>query len=229
VVFWTDGGDYDVQDIIYVNLVLRLRTATDRESVCSTRDWHHPIPRGDAMRRLLAALLVSLLVFPHVTSGQGMTTAARLVPGARVRITHPAEGVRVGTALAVTEDQIFVRWADGTDTVGVPLAEVTHLDVSAGSPRFRALKYAGIGLVAGAAVGAMAGAASYDDGDALFGRGALAAIGATMLGSLGGVIGLLSGIVHSDPWQEVPLDRTRVGIVAPPGGHGTRLGLAFAF
>ena len=181
------------------------------------------------MRRLLAALLVSFLVFPQVMSAQDVTTTARLVPGARVRITHPAEGVRVGTALAVTDDQLFVRWADGTDTVGVPLAEVTRLDVSIRRPKYRALKYAGIGLVAGAAVGAVVGAASYDNSDAFFGRGAVTAIGASMLGSLGGVIGLLSGIVHSDPWQEVPLDRSRVGIVAPRGGHGTGLGFALAF
>ena len=142
---------------------------------------------------------------------------------------RPYYGWVLVTALAVTEDLLLVRWADGTDTVGVPLAEVTHLDVSAGRPKYRALKYAGIGLVGGAAVGAMAGAASYDDHDAFFGRGALTAAGAFVLGSLGGVIGLLSGIVHSDPWQEVPLDRSRVGIVAPSGGHGARLGLALAF
>jgi hypothetical protein len=181
------------------------------------------------LRRQLAALLVSFVVFSHVVSAQDVTTTVRLVPGARVRVTHPAEGVRVGTALAVTDDQLFVRWADGTDTVGVPLAEVTRLDVSIRRPKYRALKYAGIGLVAGAAVGAMAGAASYDDSDAFFGRGALAAIGASMLGSLGGVIGLLSGVVHSDPWQEVPLDRSRLGIVIPSGSKGTGLGLALAF
>jgi hypothetical protein len=181
------------------------------------------------MRRRLAVLLVSSQLFAQVMSGQGATKPAQRAPGTRVRVTHPAEGTRVGTALAITEDQLFVRWADGSDTVGVPLAEVTRLDVSAGRSRYRALRYAGVGLVAGAALGAMAGAAAYNDRDSFFGRGAFTAEGAIMLGGLGGVIGLVSGALRSDPWQEVPLRRSRVGIIAPSGGRGTRLGFALAF
>jgi hypothetical protein len=179
------------------------------------------------MRRQLAVLLVSLLLFPQVIAGQGVRTL--VVPGARVRVTHPAEGTRVGTALAITDDLLFVRWRNGSDTVGVPLAEVTQLDVGDGKHKYRALKYAGIGLVGGAGLGAMVGAASYDDSDSFFGQGAYAAGGAFVLGSLGGIIGLVSGVLRSEPWQEVPLDRSRVGIVVPPGGHGTRLGFALAF
>ena len=181
------------------------------------------------MRRQLAALLVSLLVVPQVIAAQGVTTPPRVAPGARVRVTHPAEGTRVGTALAITDDLLFVRWRGESDTVGVPLAEVTELDVSSGRNKYRALKHAGIGLVAGAGLGAMFGAASYDHGDSFIGQGALAAGGAIVFGSLGGLIGLVSGVLHSEPWQEVPLDRSRVGIVASPVVHGTKLGFALAF
>ena len=178
------------------------------------------------MRRQLAALLVSLLMCPQVIAGQGVTTDTRVVPGARVRVTHPDEGTRVGTALALTDDLLFVRWADGSDTVGVSLAEVTRLEVSMGRHKYRALKCAGMGLVAGAAVGALAGAASYGNSDSFIGKGAFAAGGAFVLGSLGGLIGLVSGVVRSETWHELPLDRSRVGILGPAGGHGTRLGFA---
>ena len=178
------------------------------------------------MLRRLAILLVSLLMVPQVIAGQGMTRATLLVSGARVRVTHPDEGTRVGTALAVTDDLLFVQWAGGSDTVGVPLAEVTQLDVSNGRHRYRALKYAGIGLLGGAALGAIVGAESYSDKDSFIGKGALAAGGAFVLGSLGGLIGLVTGVVRSETWQELPLDRSRVGIMVPSGGHGTRLGVA---
>jgi hypothetical protein len=150
------------------------------------------------------------------------------VSGARVRVTHPAEGIRVGTALALTDDLLFVRWVDGTKA-GVPLAEVTRLDVISGRHKYRALKHAGIGLVAGAGLGAIAGAASYDDSHSFAGHGAFVAGGAFALGTLGGLIGLVSGVLRSKSWQQLPLDQSRVGILAPSGGLGTRLGLALAY
>jgi hypothetical protein len=171
------------------------------------------------MRRRLAALLATLLTVPHALAGQSVTTSARLMPGTRVRVTHPAEGIRVGTALALTDDLLFVRWADGTDTVGVPLAEVTRLDVSSGRHKYLALKHAGIGLVAGAGLGAIAGAVSYDDSHSFAGHGAFVAGGAFALGTLGGLIGLVSGVLQSETWQQLPLAQSRVGVLVPSGGH----------
>jgi hypothetical protein len=181
------------------------------------------------MRRRLAVLLVSLLMVPRVIAGQNVTPAARVAPGARVRVTHPAEGTRVGTALAITDDLLFVRWSNDSDTVGVPLAEVTRLDVSDGRNTHRTLKRTGIGIVAGAGLGAIIGAVSTDKSQPFITQGELAGVGALLVGTLGGLMGLVSGVLQSEPWQEVPLDRSRVGIVATPGGHGTRLGFALAF
>ena len=179
------------------------------------------------MRRRLAPLLVSLLMFPQVIAGQGVETL--VVPGARVRVTHPAEGTRVGTALAITDDLLFVRWSGGADTVGVPLAEVTRLDVSDGRNSYRTLRRTGIGFVAGAGLGALLGAGAKDESDNFFGNGAEAGGGAVVGGILGGLMGLVSGVLQSEPWREVPLDRSRLGIVTPSGGRGTRLGFALAF
>jgi hypothetical protein len=179
------------------------------------------------MRRQLAVLLVSLIVFPQVIAAQGVR--AVVVPGARVRVTHPAEGTRVGTALAITDDLLFVRWSNDSDTVGVPLAEVSRLDVSDGRNTHRTLKRMGIGIVAGAGLGAIIGAVSTEKSQPFITQGELAGVGALMGGTLGGLMGLVSGVFQSEPWQEVPLDRSRVGIVATPGGHGTRLGFALAF
>jgi hypothetical protein len=181
------------------------------------------------MRRRLAVLLVSLLMVPRVIAGQNVTPAARVAPGARVRVTHPAEGTRVGTALAITDDLLFVRWSNDSDTVGVPLAEVTRLDVSDGRNTHRTLKRTGIGIVAGAGLGAIIGAVSTDKSQPFITQGELAGVGALLVGTLGGLMGLVSGVLQSEPWQEVPLDRSRVGVVATPGGHGTRLGFALAF
>jgi len=181
------------------------------------------------MRPPLVALLVSLLVVPQVIAGQGGTTTPRVAPGTRVRVTHPAEGTRVGTALAITDDLLFVRWRGESDTVGVPLAEVTQLDVSDGRNTHRTLKRTGIGIVAGAGLGAIIGAVSTDKSDPFISQEELAGVGALLLGTLGGLMGLVSGVLQSEPWQEVPLDRSRVGIVASPGGHGTKLGFALAY
>ena len=181
------------------------------------------------MRPPLVALLVSLLVVPQVIAGQGGTTTPRVAPGTRVRVTHPAEGTRVGTALAITDDLLFVRWRGESDTVGVPLAEVTQLDVSDGRNTHRTLKRTGIGIVAGAGLGAIIGAVSTDKSDPFISQGELAGVGALLLGTLGGLMGLVSGVLQSEPWHEVPLDRSRVGIVAPPGGQGSKLGVALGF
>jgi hypothetical protein len=76
------------------------------------------------MRRLLAALLVGVLMVPRLIAAQ------IVAPGARVRVSHPGEGTRLGTVVALTADTLVVRWTGSRDTAHMPLAQVTRLDVS---------------------------------------------------------------------------------------------------
>jgi hypothetical protein len=115
-----------------------------------------------------------------------------------------------------------------SDTVGVPLGEVTRLDVSDGRNTHRTFEASGHRIVAGAGLGAII-ERSPPTRAILHQSGRARRSWRTPAGTLGGLTGLVSGVLQSEPWQEVPLDRSRVGIVASPGGHGTKLGFALAF
>ncbi len=89
----------------------------------------------------------------------------------------------------------------------------------------RARMEAGIGLLAGAFSGAFIGLASGDDPPGFFSFTAVekAALGAFVLGGLGGVIGLIAGTVSpGEAWEQVPLVRLRLGFAPQRDG---RLGI----
>ena len=91
------------------------------------------------------------------------------------------------------------------------------------SPRAR--MEAGTGLLMGAFSGAFIGLASGDDPPGFLSFTAVekAALGAFVLGGLGGVIGLIAGTVSpGDTWEQVPLVRLRVGFAPQRDG---RLGI----
>jgi hypothetical protein len=177
------------------------------------------------MRRQIAALLVAGFIFPQVLSAQA------IMPGARVRFTHPGEGTRTGTMVTLTADTLEVRLAGQSEASHVPLAQVTRLDVSLGKQR-RRMRFAGIGFIAGGVAGAALGAAEGSSCTGEFlcpGAGGGAALGAVFFGSVGGIIGLIAGAVPSERWERVPLEARRISLVAPSSGHGRGVGLRLAF
>jgi hypothetical protein len=177
------------------------------------------------MRRTIAVLLVASVLVPQVISAQAV------MPGTRVRVAHPGEGIRTGTLVALTADTLEVRLAGHAEVSHVPLAQVTRLDVSLGKQR-RLMRFAGVGLVVGGAVGAATGAAAGSSCDGEFlcpGAGGGAVLGGVFLGSVGGIIGLIAGVVPTERWERVPLEARRISLVTPSSRHGHGVGLKFAF
>ena len=177
------------------------------------------------MRRTIASLLVALVMVPQVISAQS------LLPGTRVRVTHPGEGTRTGTVVALTPDTLEVRLVGHAEASHMPLAQVTRLEFSLGRQR-HLMRGAGIGFLIGGTVGAATGAAagSSCDGEWLCpGAGGGAVLGGVFLGSVGGIIGLVAGVVPSERWERVPLDARRISLVTPSSRHGHGVGLKVAF
>lgn len=180
------------------------------------------------MHARFAVLLIGVLLVPRVMAGQAPT------PGARVRVTHPGEGVRLGTMVALTADSLVVRWAGSSDTAHMPLEQVTRLDVSRGMQRRNPAPRAGVGFLLGASIGAVAGLSSGEDcssttGMICIGAGEAALLVGGALGVVGAVVGAASGIGRAERWERVPFEKSRVTVVAPPRGQGRGLGLAVAF
>jgi hypothetical protein len=181
------------------------------------------------MRRQIAVLVVGLLVLPHVVSAQTLT------PGTRVRFTHPGEGTRTGTVVALTPDTLEVRLSDRADAAHLPLDQVTRLEVSRGMAR-QPLRRAGIGFAVGAAVGAAGVAASEAGSDCdesggriCLGAGGGALLGGIFYGAVGGVLGLVVGVIPYEKWERVTLVERRISLVAPRGSHGQGVGLRLEF
>ncbi len=99
----------------------------------------------------------------------------------------------------------------------VPVASINRLEGSRGRKSNWA-EGAGIGLLVGAATGAIIGLASDTDSGGFAPcctAETLAAVGALVFGGVGGVIGLIIGAsTTTERWVEVPLDRLRVRFAA---------------
>lgn len=179
------------------------------------------------MRRLIAVLLAGVVMLPELASAQAVT------PGSRVRFSHPGEGTRTGTVVALTPDTLEVRLPDRAEPAHLPLDQVTRLDVSYGWQR-QPLRRAGIGFAVGAAVGAVGVAVSEAGSDCnesggqicLGARGG-AILGGIFYGALGGVLGLVAGVIPSEKWEPVRLEARRISLVSPSGSRGVGLRIAF--
>jgi hypothetical protein len=132
--------------------------------------------------------------------------------GTRARISSPALGVgrHVGTIESVVGDTLQFRTAEG---FSVPLkpAEITMMEVSAGTHTSK-LKWAAIGLLTGAGLGAVVGSATYTPcrdsfkciGD-IGGRKGSVALGAVAGALVGVAAGTLVGARHREAW--IPVSR----------------------
>jgi len=212
-------GSYVIFDRAYVRRPIEEQPAEREIRITS-------FSGSDAMRRPIAAVLAGLLLLPQLASGQA------LLPGARVRFSHPGEGTRTGTVVAFTADTLEVRLPDRAEPAHLPLDQVTRLDVSRGMRR-QPLTRAGIGLLVGGALGAAGGfAMASDDCGSPSGcanktdPAILVGLGA---GVVGGMLGLLSGAIPSERWERVSLEPRRVSVVAPSTGNGQGVGLRLAF
>jgi hypothetical protein len=148
-----------------------------------------------------------------------------LKPGARVRLTTSLATTRpsryVGTVIAVNADTLVLKTEESVPLLMFPLTSLTKLQVSQGrvSRGANALKGVGIGLLSGAVVGAVVGYTTGVDEDETYDcgfcytRGTGAAFFAGVFGGFGLIVGGLMGLGwDNERWQEVPLERLRLGV-----------------
>jgi len=152
----------------------------------------------------------SSLAGPVPVRAQAVTRRALQV-GSRVRVTSSDQGLKraVGAVERLTPDSVAIRFGGGT-LHDVALDGDATLELSVGR-RHPVLKRTGVGLLAGAGIGALLGFASGDDtcpsgGWCIlqYSAGEKAMMGAVAFGAFGGVAGLLLGaIAPTDVWEVV--------------------------
>jgi hypothetical protein len=163
--------------------------------------------------------------------------APEVTEGSRIRVSTEPDVVRpnplVTTLVRLTPDSMTVIASSGEAELSIPNSAVTRLEVSGGK-QGRALRGAGIGMVAGTVVGGLAWALGSKSCEGeLCGTGIDDAVSATfgavalVAGALGGAtVGLIIGAASpAERWAPVPLaDRSAL----PESGHGYRVGLSVA-
>jgi hypothetical protein len=168
------------------------------------------------MRRTLLLAVSCFAIAVPARAQDGPALAA----GARVRITVPSRNVtkQVGTLQAVLADTLVIDLLGARlgELLRVPLDSVTRLDVSDGRHR-QTGRGAGIGFLAGAAVGAILGPLTMECPD--YGcdtsPAVAAVVGGLALGGLGALVGLgIGAATTSETWKEVPVSALRASPAA---------------
>jgi hypothetical protein len=204
-----------------------------------------------ATRRIALRSGVLVLALGAVSSsvvwsqGDQESTASALgiVPGARVRVraTDYGDTSQIGTITGVRHDGITFRRERHRDSLMIGFDHVTQLEISQGRHSHPVSGLA-IGFLGGAAIGAIAGAASYSNTVScppngeffcigpLTTQGEDAALGAVLGAVGGGVIGLVTGfIVHTERWHKVSLRsllaQRQTGLILAPSPTGFRFGV----
>ncbi len=190
----------------------------------------------------------------HALGAQVAASGATAVvaPGARVRVTTGGEAPFVGTLLRENADTLVAELPSGA-SLAVARPRVARLEVSGGVQR-RTWQGAGIGLLAGAAVGAAVGFATYtrtDCGDSELGQVIVCPLvdgfsrnvavygDALLIGAAGSIVGALIGHAGHETWIPVSVARVgtaevqpgarRVGLVLPVARRAVGVGISAQF
>jgi len=130
----------------------------------------------------------------------------------RIRVATLGPSLRRGTLTSTTADSITIE-PPRVGRFSVGLDQITRLEVLQESHTAKA-KYTMIGLLVGAAGGALLCAATYSPSKCdpsvtfcieVFDRSASAAMGAVLLGAVGGLVGLMAGASPKETWAPVPI------------------------
>ncbi len=181
---------------------------------------------------------VILALLPLASLG-AQEISDKITPGTRVRVSAPAVAKNriVGTVVSVDSTRIVLQATPSTDhqppPLTVPWAAMQRLELSQGRKWSggRTAAGAGIGLLAGALVGAGIGAVapspSFDEDD---GQAVSALVGGIVGAGSGLVLGAIIGALPHERWQMVPLAKVRLGILLyrPDGKAPSSVGLVWS-
>jgi len=179
-----------------------------------------------------------LAILALVSSADATAQAPQLTPGRRVRVTSAAAGLDNTEAFVVglRRDTMALQYATSrVDAHGQRHTDSLVTDVSTASVTSLAI-YAGkksgarTGLLIGGTsmllIGVVGNAAYYSSGEEGYARYVIG--GAVVTGAIGAGIGWLIGsAIKSDRWEEIPLDRVRVGIEPSREGLQVRASVRF--
>lgn len=192
----------------------------------------------NAMLLLACALSVFM---GNTATCQTRAAGARLEIGTRIRVSSSVPGFlgspRVANVLSQRGDTLSFRPEGTLDSIALPLGSITRLEVSAGRSSHRR-QGMGLGLLGGALIGAVAGAATYTPcsgpgfGSCIFSpesRGEQAkwggVVGALIGTSVGGFIGAAS---QTENWKRIAVGAGNVGFrLAPFGKNGLMVSAIF--
>lgn len=170
------------------------------------------------LRTILIVLAVATVCTPLRAQDE-----LRVEPGDRIRVTAPQafRSPVVGTLVGRAPDMLTVarRTGGGADTVNIPVAVVSQLEVSRGhlsggqGLRRGALRGATAGVVVGAILGgALALGADEQDGKEANEFAEAAQMGAGF-GAIGLVVGGLLGTGERERWERILPPTVSVGVV----------------
>jgi hypothetical protein len=181
----------------------------------------------------IAILECALSVFVgNPATAQAPATERPLQMGARVRVSSSAPGFsgppRVASVLAQHGDTLSLRPEGTQDSIPLPLGSITGLEVSAGRSSHRR-QGMGFGLLSGALIGAVVGAATYTPCTsteflgclgAPASRGGQAELGGFAGALIGTFVGGLIGARQTENWERVAVTASKVSVRIAPSGKG---------
>ncbi len=174
---------------------------------------------------ITSSVILLILVLPVYLNAQ---EESPVLPGTRVRISAPrvATDRILGTVISMDANTLVLKSSIQLAPVSIPLRSINKFEVSKGQ---KSKVVTGIvnGFIIGAPAGALLGGVrgGYDDVP----TAAVAVSGAVIGGLLGaGTGGIIGRSQKTDRWEEVPLERIRLG-VGSYGERGLVLSASFAF
>jgi hypothetical protein len=192
----------------------------------------------NAMLLLACALSVFM---GNTATCQTRTAGARLEIGTRIRVSSSVPGFlgspRVANVLSQRGDTLSLRPEGTQDSIPLPLGSITRLEVSAGRSSHRR-QGMGLGLLGGALIGAVVGAATYTPCSTTQFLGCLGAPTsrggqAEEVGLVGALIGtFVGGFIgarrQTENWERVAVTARNVSVrIAPSGKAGLVVSAAF--
>jgi hypothetical protein len=189
---------------------------------------------SSASRRVRVARILAVFVLYVGLPAMLLSGSARadqrvaVSRGERIRVfsTALAPDSVEGSLVDLEADTLVMASGPDSQVVALALASVRTLEVNRRVTHMA--MYTGIGLLVGAGVGALWGAASYrHTPDELFSQKTDALIGGYLLAIPGAVVGFLYGAIGSQRW--VPLDPAKLRLTWHPDNRGATVSALIRF